>query len=324
MSYYQVLEVDKNASESEIKKAFRQKSLHYHPDRNGGDDENFKKMGEAYETLSDKNKRRQYDFEQQINSNPFGMFGGMSMRPPFMDSSIEINNEDLNEAFSALFGMGGLGGLGGLGSKNKMEMPNIRIFRGEIPTEQIFRRGMEKCNIKPEVVQIPLNITFEQAYYGCSLPVTINRWTMIGDIKINEEETMYVDIYEGVDDNEIFCYEEKGNINEYEQKGDVKVCINIEKHSHFQRSGMDLIYKKTLSLKEALCGFSFDILHINGKKLAINNKSNSTMIKPNHKKKIPNLGFKRTNKTGNLIIVFDVEFPESLTQEQVQSLSAIL
>lgn len=319
-SYYDILEVNKNASESEIKKAFRQKSLHLHPDKNGGDDTQFKEIGQAYETLSDSRRRRQYDLEEQLNNNPFGMFAGMPMRGSHMESG---PNGDLNDIFSSLFGNPLANPMFHQGHQ-KMEMPGVHIFRGEIPIEQLFNRAKEKCNIKPEIIQISLNITFEQAYSGCSLPVTINRWTMIGDTKIYEEETIYVDVYEGIDENEIICYKEKGNINEFEQKGDVKVCINIEKHSHFERNGIDLIYKKTISLKEALCGFSFDILHINNKKLAFNNKTNPTMVKPSYRKKIPNLGFKRMNKTGNLIVVFDVVFPEQLTKEQIESLNTIL
>ena len=67
-----------------------------------------------------------------------------------------------------------------------------------------------------------------------------------------------------------------------------------------------------------------DRLHINNKKLAFNNKTNPTMVKPSYRKKIPNLGFKRMNKTGNLIVVFDVVFPEQLTKEQIESLNTIL
>lgn len=320
MSYYELLDVHKNASDDEIKKAYRKKSLNVHPDRNGGNDEKFKEINEAYEILGDSRKRKQYDFEQQLSNNSFGMFSGMPMRSSFMDAPMDINSEDLNEAFSALFGMGNMHGNSGV----KMNMPNVHIFKGEVPMEELFRRGMEKCNIKPEIINIPLHISFEQAYNGCSLPVTISRWMMIGDTKINEEETIYVDIYQGIDDNEIIELKEKGNVNEYQIKGDVKICVIIDNNSNFERSGLDLIYKKTLTLKEALCGFSFDILHINNKKLAFNNKNNKTMVKPNHRKKIPNMGFKRNNKTGNLIVVFDIEFPDKLTHDQIDSLSTIL
>jgi DnaJ family protein B protein 4 len=87
---------------------------------------------------------------------------------------------------------------------------------------------------------------------------------------------------------------------------------------------MDLVYRKQLTLKEALTGFSFEVPHVNGKMLAINNKTNSTVVHPNYKKVIPNLGMSRNNVSGNLIIEFDVVFPETLTKEQIDVLSNIL
>jgi DnaJ family protein A protein 2 len=92
----------------------------------------------------------------------------------------------------------------------------------------------------------------------------------------------------------------------------------------FVREGLDLICKHKLSLREALCGFTFELHHINGKTLNVNNNTNPTIIKPNFKKIIPNLGMKKESKTGNLIIHFDVEFPDSLNQEQIQALKNIL
>ena len=87
---------------------------------------------------------------------------------------------------------------------------------------------------------------------------------------------------------------------------------------------MDLIYNKSLTLKESLCGFSFDINHLNKKKLAFNNKSKISIIKPNFKKNIPNMGMKRDGKVGNLIVIFDIIFPDSLSEENTETLSSIL
>jgi DnaJ-class molecular chaperone len=85
-----------------------------------------------------------------------------------------------------------------------------------------------------------------------------------------------------------------------------------------------LIYKKKITLKEALCGFEFDIEHLNGKKLHLNNKSNRTIITPDTKKTIPNLGMECEGKTGNLIIEFQIDFPINLTEEQINVIGDIL
>jgi DnaJ-class molecular chaperone len=77
-------------------------------------------------------------------------------------------------------------------------------------------------------------------------------------------------------------------------------------------------------MKESLCGFALDIQHLNGKILAMNNKENNSVIKPNHKKTVPNLGMVKGGQTGNLIIEFLIEFPEELTREQIDKLREIL
>jgi DnaJ-class molecular chaperone len=77
-------------------------------------------------------------------------------------------------------------------------------------------------------------------------------------------------------------------------------------------------------LKEALCGFSFDIPHLNGKLLCLNNMNNPTVIKPDYKRVVPNLGMTRENTTGNLIIEFIIQFPETLSTQQIVALKDIL
>ena len=318
MSYYDVLEVDKKASDGEIKRAYRQKSLHYHPDRNPSLDasDKMQQINEAYTVLSDKSKRRQYDLEQELGNNPFSFFSQAAGMPFSHGPTSDESHQEINELFSTLFG-------NMINPNMGQEMPNVRIFHGGIPSEHLFRKPTNQYS-KPEPLTIPVNITLEQAYYGCTIPVNIDRWIMIGETKINEEETTYVNIYEGIDDNEMITLEQKGNVTSEQVKGDVKIAVHIENNSCFQRSGLDLLYNKTISLKEALCGFSFDLEHINNKKLAFNNKSNISVIKPNYRKKIPNMGMKRNDNVGNLIVTFQIDFPDKLTSEQQETLSNIL
>lgn len=324
MSYYEVLEVNKKASDGEIKKAYRQKSLHYHPDRNNSLDasDKMQQINEAYTILSDKSKRRQYDLEEELGNNPFSFFSQAAGMPFSHGPTSDESQHEINELFSTLFG--------NMMNSNMMshnmgghEMPNVRIFHGGISPEHLFQKQTNQY-IKPEPLTIPLTITLEQAYYGCTIPVNIERWIMIGDTKINEEETTYVNIYEGIDDNEMITLEQKGNVTSEQVKGDVKIAVHINNNTLFQRSGLDLLYDKTISLKEALCGFSFDLEHINNKKLAFNNKSNISVIKPNYRKKISNMGMKRKGNIGNLIVTFQIDFPDKFTSEQQETLNNIL
>jgi DnaJ-class molecular chaperone len=138
-----------------------------------------------------------------------------------------------------------------------------------------------------------------------------------------ERMTTYISVPPGIDDNEMMILRDAGNsINGL--KGDIKIGIKVVNDTAFKRNGMDLIYKKTITLKEALCGVEFDIQHLNGKILSLKNTANMVIISPNFQKVVPNYGMKRENNTGNLIIVFDIAFPETLTEEQVQKLNEVL
>jgi len=296
----------------------------------------MREINSAYEVLSDSMKRRQYDMELSIGKMPFGMgpmgpmgpMGGM----PFSHMS-SMDDGDINGIFQMLFG-GGMPSMSHMGG----QMPEIHIFHGPmggqmggqmggpmgVPMGQNRHRSPFKQQQKPSPITKQISITIEQAYHGCRMPIEIERWTMIGELKIQEEETVYITIPPGIDDNEIIVIEQKGNIENEYLKGDVKINIQIENTSVFKRHGLDLIYRKAISLKESLCGFGFEIHHINGKVLNLNNTSNPTVIKPNYRKVVAGLGMNRDGTSGNLIIEFLVEFPDFLTKEQVLAVAAAL
>jgi DnaJ family protein B protein 4 len=168
-----------------------------------------------------------------------------------------------------------------------------------------------------------ISITLDQAYTGCKVPVKIERWIHRNQIKELEKETYYIDIPPGIDSNEGMILMNKGHMGPDGAMGDVRVLIEIEPHV-LVRKGLDLCYTHTITLKEALCGFSFEIKHLNNKMCSFNNSINPAIIKPNYKKIIPSLGMTRENRTGNLVIEFDVLFPEQLTEEQKNTISNIL
>lgn len=321
--FYKILGIPKTASDQEIKKAYRKMSLQYHPDRNPSPDaeEKIRKINEAYEVLSDETKRREYDMGSQ--GFQFSGENGQDMG-------------DLNNLFSMLFG-GGMPGMPGMhgmpgmpgmpGMSGMRGMPEIRVFHGGMPGgmhggQSIFRQHVPIQ--KPQPIQLTIVLTMEQAFQGCTMPIEISRWVIVGDVKNQENETLYITIPQGTDDNEMLVLQDKGNVINETCKGDVRIIVQLQNTTPFRRQGLDLIYKKTVSLKDALCGFSFEITHLNGKILSLNNKTSPTIIRPNYKKPIPNLGIIRDNVSGNLIIEFDIEFPESLTPAQIEALDGIL
>jgi len=310
-NYYDILGISSSATPDKIKKAYRELSLQHHPDR-GGDGSKFQQLNEAYECLSDPEKKQAYDM---VNNNSF-----MGNRP-----DIGLNPADI---LGMMFG-GGIppSSSGFNGFPTGFPGGNIRIFHNGIPTN--LNGGVNGPTFnnlnKPPPININVEIDLEHAYTGGSIPVQIKRWIQTDTNKTEESETIYVEIPKGIDNDESIAIKDKGNIMVINQeiKGDIKIFFRIKNNSHFSRSGLDLIYKKTITLKEALCGFSFDLQYINGKTFKIQNKSGN-IITPNFNKIIPSFGMKRGNHTGNLIINFEINFPQNLTEEQINTLKTIL
>jgi DnaJ-class molecular chaperone len=310
-NHYEILGVSNNAGDMEIKKAYRGLSLKYHPDRNSTEEakDMIQKINEAYEILSDKNKRKQYDMELQFGMQegmPFGNMNGMN----------EMN--DINNIFNMMFG-GGMPGFGGRGGPGG---PEIRIFHGSGPGA-FHAEFFHSMNMRPEPLQKNLQITIDQSYTGCTLPIEIERTVISNNTRRIESETVYINVPKGIDDNETVTLHERGNIIN-DIKGEVRITFRVINNTPFMRNGLDLIYNQKITLKEALCGFSFEINHLSGKKLCLNNNSNPAVIKPNFRKIVPNLGMNREENVGNMIIEFEIVFPDALTIEQVESLTQIL
>jgi len=141
-------------------------------------------------------------------------------------------------------------------------------------------------------------------------------------MKMLENETVYVIVPKGIDEGEIILLKDKGNVMSETNKGDIKIFIKIDNNTEFKRIGLDLILEKTITMKEALCGFAFELKYITGRVYTITNNSGN-IISHGYKKMIPNMGLTRENHTGNLIIIFDVKFPEKLSEETLTALKAI-
>lgn len=287
--YYEILNVKKNASQDEIKKSYRKLSMQYHPDRPTGNEEKFKQINKAYETLSNPSERNKYD-------SPFNNINSTNMK---------------NDIFEMFFN----------GMPGNM---NMNFQPGQFPNFNVFTNSNNFLS-KPTPIIKTLHITLTQAYTGINYPLEIERWIhqTHNNTKYTEKEKIYVTIPQGIDDNEIIILKEKGNIIQGKQKGDLKCFIKIKNDTIFKRNGLNLLYEKKITLKDALCGFTFSIDYINDKKYTINNNSGK-IINPNFKKQIPNMGMKRNSSTGSLIIEFKIIFPESLTNEQIEKLEKIL
>ncbi len=316
-NYYTILGINENASAEEIKKAYRTLQMKWHPDKNGGSQESInmtQKLNEAYETLGDSQKKEEYDFNRK-NPNPFSQMNGGAQ------------HVDINELFGSIFGGGfpfgpGINGMGGFPGMHSMgggfpQGANIHIFHGP------GGMGFQQMFQKPEPIVKQIEITLEQVLTGLSVPIEIERWLMENGNKVFEKETLYVTLPPGIDEGEVVVIKDKGHSLNANVKGDIKIPIKINNTTEFKRAGLDLILEKTISLKEALCGFSFEIKYINGKSYTLNNNKGN-IIPPNYKKVYPEMGLVRDNHKGNMVIHFNVTFPEKLTEEQITKLSECL
>lgn len=314
-SYYEILEIPETASLDDIKKSYRRLSMMYHPDKNRNNPEStskFQKISEAYETLSDATKKNEYDM---MRNNPFAKIMGMGMGPMGMNMgpmgmgmrfNANTNENPIDDLFSNLFGMPfNSGG------------PNIRIFHNGQPVNMNHPQ-------KPPPIVKNISIPMEKILTENTVPIDIERWIFENGNKVFENETIYVTIPKGADDGEIIMLKDKGNVLNENCKGDIKLFIKVENNTDFKRSGLDLIYEKTITVKEALCGFAFELKYLTGKVYTINNNSGN-IICDKYQKVIPNMGFSRDNikNSGNLIILFHVKFPEKLTEETMNQLKNI-
>jgi DnaJ family protein A protein 2 len=175
---------------------------------------------------------------------------------------------------------------------------------------------------KPTPIIKNIVVPIDKILTGTTIPLEIERWMIEGGNKVFETETVYIPVPKGIDDGEMIVLREKGNVLREDCKGDIKLFIKIDNDTEFKRSGLDLIFEKSITVKEALCGFSFDLKYITGKTYTINNHSGN-IISNGYRKLIPNMGFSREQHNGNLIIIFNVKFPEKLTTEIIEQLKVI-
>jgi len=141
--YYEVLEVSKSASADEIKKAYRKMAIKYHPDKNPGDkdaEDKFKEAAEAYEVLSDDNKKARYDQYGHAGVGGAGGFGGGGFGGG-------MNMEDIFSQFGDIFGGGGFGGFGGGGGRQQVKGSNLRI-RIKLNLEEMVNGTQKTLKVK--------------------------------------------------------------------------------------------------------------------------------------------------------------------------------
>ncbi len=307
-NFYNVLGIKDTSTKDEIKKAYRSLQMKYHPDRNPGNSDTInmtQKINEAYEVLGDDHKKQEYDTSLK---NPF-----MRMQSQGGGGGREV---PIDEIFQMFFGMGGQG-MAGHGMSRQGH--NINIFQGM----HGMRGGGFQSFEKPVPIIKTISINMEQSFSGAVVPLEIEKWVMEDGDKVFSVKSLMVKVPPGADDNEIIIIRNAGNELNGELKGDIKIFIKVQNDTKFKRDGLDILLEKKITLKESLCGFSFEIIHLSGKSFTLNNNKGN-IIQPEYKKIYQGMGFTKGSKVGNMILLFHVEFPEKLSEEQIIKIDAIL
>jgi molecular chaperone DnaJ len=333
--YYEILGVSKSASATEIKKAYRKQALKYHPDKNPGDakaEELFKKSAEAYEVLSNPDKRAKYD---QFGHAAFegGGFGGGGMN---MDDIFS----QFGDIFGSAFGGGGFSGFGGFGGQRRVKGSNLRIrvkldleeiangadkkvkVRRKVQADGVTYKTCGTCNGSGQMTKITNTILGRmQTATTCSTcggaGKTIDSRPKDADaqgLKV-VEETVSIKIPAGVEDGMQLKVSGKGNGAPGDGiPGDLLVAIETQEHPTLKREGDNLHYDLYISFSEAVLGSSKEVDSVGGKvRIKLESGIQSGKILRLRGKGIPSLnGY----GNGDLLVHVNVWTPKELNKEQ--------
>ncbi len=352
--YYEVLGVDKSASEDEIKKAYRKKAKQYHPDLNPGDAEaeaKFKEANEAYEVLSDSQKKARYDQFGHAGVDPNYGAGGAGGYGGYGGAGFDF---DLGDIFSSFFG-GGAGGFGG-----RQANPNAP------------RRG--------EDIQTRVTVSFEEAAKGCKRTVDVNRVdtcpdchgsgakagtspktcpdcggrgfvnvqqrTAFGVIssqkscpkcqgkgkfvenpcqkchgsgRVSNKTSVEINIPAGIDDRQVFNISGAGNAGTNGgPKGDLKVAVFVRPHAYFERDGYNVWLEQKVSFTQAALGDTLKVPTLDGDvKFDLPAGTQSGKVFYLRGKGIQHVNSKLK---GDQLVKIIVDIPQNLTQRQKEIL----
>lgn len=347
--YYEVLGVSKSASADEIKKAYRKVAMQFHPDRNPGDkaaEEKFKEAAEAYEILSDVDKRAQYDRfgHAGVSGNGRGFGGGMNMDDIFSQFG-DVFGEDL---FGSFFG-GGRGGRQGQRTRG-VRGSNLRV-KLKLSYEEIAKGVTKNIKVKKYVscttcggsgakdkgsvqtcatcqgsgqVRRVQNTFLGQMQTVTTCPTCNGEGTTItakcgsckGEGRVYAEETITIDVPAGVQAGMQLSVSGKGNAGERGgMAGDLIVLIEEEAHKELHREGLNVAYDLHVSFTDAVFGTSIEVPTIDGRaKIKIPPGTQSGKIFRLKGKGFPNVH--SHYEKGDQLIQVNVWTPQQLSEEE--------
>lgn len=356
--YYQILGITRQASADEIRKAYHKLAHKHHPDK-GGDEKKFKEINEAYQVLSDKEKRNQYDsFGHVFEGAPgaagwdFGFGPGFdfeSMRGKFGEN---FDFSDLGEMFEEMFGLGGIRRKKDL-KKGKdieidIEVPLEAILKTQEKEISLYKMTVcSRCQGKGAEPGTPINECFSCRGTGEVQQIrktifgSITRMTVCpecggegqrpekpcnvcqGEGRTRGEEKIKIFIPAGVDTNQIIKLEGKGEAGRKGGRpGDLYIYLFVKKHSLFKRKGDDLFISVPISFSQAALGEEIEVSTLEGKKilLKVPSGTESGKVLRISGKGIPHFS---TYGRGSMYVELIVKTPKKLSKKQKELLEKL-
>ena len=352
--YYEVLGVNKNASEDEIKKAYRKIAIKYHPDRNPGNkeaEEKFKEAAEAYDVLHDKQKRQQYDqfgFDGPTGAGGFGGFGGAGM-----------NMDDIFSMFGDIFGgRAGFGGFGGGQRRPQQHRGSDLRLKVKLSLNEVANGVTKKFKVRKDITCSHCHGSGAEAGSGTETCQTCHGSGVItqttqsifgmmqtqgvcptcngeghviknkckhcgGSGVVKGEEVVEINIPAGVAEGMVVNVPGKGNAGMRNGiSGDIQVFIDEEDNDIFVRDGNNLIYNPLLDFPMAALGGDVEIPTIEGTRLKVK-IDNGTQ--PGKTLRLRGKGLPAVqgygHGMGDLIVNISVYVPKTLSREEKDALT---
>jgi len=348
--YYDVLEVKPGCSGDELKKAYRKLALKYHPDKNPNEGEKFKLISQAYEVLSDPEKRQIYDQGGEEAIKGGGSGGGGGFHSPM-------------DIFDMFFGGGMFGGGGGGRRERERKAKNV-VHQLSVPLEDLYNgttrklavhknvicekckgsgsksgKKPEKCTtckgqgmtfrvhqLGPGMIQHMQSVCTECSGSGERLNAADRCKGCNGKRITKDRKVVQIHVDKGMQDGEKIVLYGEGDQEPDVSPGDIIIVIDEKPHDTFKRVNLDLVMQMELELVEALCGFQRSIETLDGRVLVVG-VIPGEIIKPGDIKAIRNEGmpiYKNPTEKGRLVIQFSVNFPKSIPSTVIPQLEHCL
>ncbi|KAK9901802.1 hypothetical protein M0R45_001964 [Rubus argutus] len=345
VDYYNILKVNRNASEDDLKKAYKRLAMIWHPDKNPAGkrpeaESKFKQISEAYDVLSDPTKRQIYDLygEEALKSGQFpppsSSRSAATHHPHYYNhhrhhpnTSFRFNPRDADDIYAEIFGSESGGTAGGSSSGGRGYRDGFfRTSNGAGGPEFAgTSSGPGPGPRKANAVENTLACSLEELYKGFKKKMKISRSICDSAGKVRTvEEILTIEIKPGWKKGTKITFPENGNQEPGVIPADLIFVVDEKPHALYKRDGNDLVVNQEITLLEALTGKTLELITLDGRNLMI---PLTDIIKPGTEMVVPNEGMpisKEPGRKGNLRIKFDVKYPSRLTTEQKSDLKRVL